>query len=168
MDINQILQDVLKREGGYVNHPDDPGGSTKFGITQATLAWWRGKPVTPEDVFNLTQAEALGIYTRRYVSGPRFDHPGIHELVRAQLIDFGIHSGPVIAIKAVQRATGVEADGKLGPLTFAAMHDVPPELLNNRLVKARLDLIARLVVKHPAQLKFLCGWVNRASSFLVS
>jgi lysozyme family protein len=58
--------ELLKHEGGYVDHPSDPGGATKYGITIGTLKAWRGKAVTKADVKALTKAEAAAIYRARY------------------------------------------------------------------------------------------------------
>jgi lysozyme family protein len=58
----QIQSYILASEGGYVDHKDDPGGATNMGITFNTLKAWRGKPVTKQDVRNLTKKEALDIY----------------------------------------------------------------------------------------------------------
>ena len=62
----QIQNWILASEGGYVDHPSDPGGATNMGITHRTLAAWRGKPVTKQDVRNLTRVEALEIYKAQY------------------------------------------------------------------------------------------------------
>lgn len=58
--------ELLKHEGGYVDHPSDPGGATNMGITIATLREWRGKAVTKQDVKRLTRTEAMAIYRARY------------------------------------------------------------------------------------------------------
>ena len=68
-----IIGEIIKREGGFVDHPSDRGGPTKFGITLRTLRAWRGQPVTREDVRTLTKAEARQIYAERYIQSPKID-----------------------------------------------------------------------------------------------
>jgi hypothetical protein len=65
-NFSRALSATLQFEGGYVNHPADPGGATNMGITQRVLADWRGRSVTAADVKALTRAEAAGIYRRLY------------------------------------------------------------------------------------------------------
>ena len=72
MTSDQILDDVIRREGSYVHDPQDRGGPTKYGITQRTLRAWRGQAVTAEDVRQVTRDEARAIYRRRYVDDPGF------------------------------------------------------------------------------------------------
>lgn len=89
--IEQILDDILRREGGYVNHPADRGGPTNFGITAQTLGNWRklGRPATATEVQALTENEASAIYRQQYISGPGFDaitHPALLHL----LVDAGV------------------------------------------------------------------------------
>lgn len=57
---------VLAQEGGYADHPYDPGGATNFGITIATLRDWRGRPVSKADVRALGRDEVAAIYRARY------------------------------------------------------------------------------------------------------
>ena len=120
MTTGEILDEVLRREGGYVDHPHDRGGPTHYGITRATLAGWRKAAVTAEDVQRLTEAEARAIYQRQYVEAPGFDQI-VDPRLRALLVDYGVHSGPRRAIMDLQRAAGVTVDGTIGPQTLAAV-----------------------------------------------
>jgi lysozyme family protein len=63
----RIISDLLAREGGFVNHPADRGGATKFGITQDTLSAWLGRAASVEDVRALTASEAGAIYRQRFI-----------------------------------------------------------------------------------------------------
>jgi len=73
-DIDAILDRIIRREGGYVNHPADRGGATNFGITAQTLGNWRklGRPATVAEVMALTETEARAIYRQQYIAGPGF------------------------------------------------------------------------------------------------
>ena len=69
--IDTILDEIIRREGGYVNHPADRGGPTNFGITAQTLGSWRklGRPATAAEVQALTETEARAIYRQQYITG---------------------------------------------------------------------------------------------------
>lgn len=112
---------VLASEGGYVNHPRDPGKATNMGITIATLRAWRGTKVTNEDVRNLTQAEALAIYKAQYWDTVRADllPLGLDYLT----FDYGVNSGPARAIKDLQRTVGVDDDGVIGQKTLSKIRE---------------------------------------------
>jgi len=93
--IDTILDEIIRREGGYVNHPDDRGGSTNFGIAAQTLGEWRklGRPASAAEVQALTKDEARALYRQQYITGPGFEaitHPGLLHL----LVDTAVHSGP--------------------------------------------------------------------------
>lgn len=165
MTIDQILDDVLRREGGFVDHPSDPGGPTKYGITLVTLAEVRGAPVSVADVRALTEAEARAIFRRRYVEAPGFDTIQDDPL-RALLVDFGVHSGPATAIRALQRAVGVPVDGVLGPVTRRGIDIVGPHVAYVRVLKARGELIAGLLQRHAETRVFAAGWIRRLLEFL--
>src|SRR5690554_3967496 len=115
----QIQNWILASEGGYVDHPSDPGGATNLGITHRTLAAWRGKPVTKQDVRNLTRAEALEIYKAQYwrTSGADRMPAGLDYAV----FDYAVNSGPARAVKDLQRVLGVGVDGVVGAQTLAAI-----------------------------------------------
>lgn len=116
------LEFTFPEEGGFSNDLDDQGGATNMGITRATLADWRGHPVTLEDVRDLTKSEATAIYGTKFWMPVRGDDltPGIDLM----LFDYGVNQGPHIAVKQFQLLlgfTGQEVDGWLGPKTLLAM-----------------------------------------------
>lgn len=109
---------VLAHEGGFVDHPDDPGGATNMGITHRTLAAHRGTDVTLDDVRGLTRAEAKAIYHRSYWQPVHGDElpPGLDLVV----FDFGVNAGVARSVKLLQRVLGVATDGIVGEITLAA------------------------------------------------
>lgn len=153
-----LIGDLLRREGGYVHNPEDKGGETKFGISK------RAFPTL--DIKNLTEAQARAIYEQKYIAAPGFDQLAPSPL-QTQLIDFGVNSGPAIAIQKLQEILGVAVDGVLGPQTLEVLRGQEVRAVNNKLVASRLKMMANLVAKRPAQVQFLRGWVNRALEFLI-
>lgn len=112
------LAEVLRHEGGYSDHPADPGGATMMGITLATLSAWRGAAASRADLRALTRAEAGAIYRRRYWVAIRGDRlPSGLDLA---LFDFAVNSGPSRAARCLQQVLGVRVDGRIGPETLAA------------------------------------------------
>lgn len=114
------LAHVLKHEGGYSDHPSDPGGATNFGITHQVLAAYRGvERVSREDVKALTRSEAAAIYRARYWNTCRCDDlpPGLDLLV----FDCAVNQGAGRAARFLQQAVQVHADGQIGPATLAAV-----------------------------------------------
>ena len=157
--IDDIIDAILVREGGFVDHPADEGGKTKFGITiRDHPDLWADGDVTPD--------EARGRYFQQYVYKPGF-HQIADPVLQAQVIDYGVNSGPVLVIQILQRILGVDVDGKLGPGTLDALAKADPRTINNRLVGERIKMFGRLVSKKPTQSVFLNGWLNRALEFLV-
>jgi lysozyme family protein len=147
---------VLSHEGGFVHHPRDPGGGTKFGITRETLSRSRGRPVSIDDVRNLTEVEAGGIYRRFYwdvVQGD--DLPRGLDLA---VFDLAVNSGPSRAVRMLQGILGVEGDGLIGPATLNAARQANAVDAIRRLTRARLGFLARLAT-WPV---FGRGWRRRA------
>jgi len=121
------LNFTFKYEGGYVNHPNDPGGPTNFGITQNVLAGWRGMPVSSTDVKKMSRKEAGDIYRANYWAAVRGDDlPAGVDLV---VWDYGVNSGPTRAIKALQQALRIKADGFIGAATLDAARQADPHTL---------------------------------------
>lgn len=117
LNFERALQAILRFEGGYVDHPADPGGATNMGITQGTLAAWRGKRVTKPEVHALSRAEAAMIYRARYWDAVRGDElPSGLDLA---LFDLAVNSGVARAVRLLQRALHLKQDGRIGKHTLA-------------------------------------------------
>lgn len=114
------LTPVLAHEGGYVNHPRDPGGPTNFGVTQRVYdAYRQRKGQDPRTVKLIEKAEVEAIYKAGYwdkVNGDAMP-PGVGYV----LFDYAVNSGPSRAIKALQAALGVTPDGTIGNMTMDAL-----------------------------------------------
>lgn len=147
MTDEQILDNILAHEGGFVNHPDDRGKATNFGITQATLSEWLGRPATIDDIRRLDVGSARAIYRTRYLQPFAHITDGV---LKAQVVDIAVNSGVARA-----RALLIRAQAQTGrPLSV-------------QLVVERLKHYAAIVKGNPSQAVFISGWVNRAVSFLV-
>lgn len=112
------LAHVLRWEGGFIDHPADPGGATNHGVTLATLGDWRGRPQTRDDVRALTPDEAAAIYRARYWDRCRCAE--LPEGLDLLVFNGAVNHGPGQSVRMLQQALGVAADGLIGPVTFAA------------------------------------------------
>lgn len=165
MSPESIIDDVLRREGGYIDHPADRGGPTNYGITLKTLADWRGRPVTADDVKKLAQVEAREIYRERYIIEPRL-HKVIDPKVRALAVDCAVNHGPKQAVKLLQLAARVFPDGDLGPKTEAAVSRMEPAALYRRLCAARVRYYGQIIRRNSSQHVFAEGWADRVAEFI--
>lgn len=146
-NFDTIIVGVLASEGGYVDHPKDPGGATNMGITRQTLADWRG--VTPytnlpkSEVKNLTREEVIRIYKAKYWDAVKADE--LPSGLDYAVFDFCVNSGPKRAIIGLQRLLGVADDGILGPLTLKAAKEYKDlKTLINRYQDDRLRFLKAL------------------------
>lgn len=143
---DRCLRETLRYEGeAFVNHPKDPGGPTKYGITLRTLADWRGvgpEELSEEAVRSLTKDEARLIYLARYWAPIRGDElpPGVDLVV----FDYAVNSGTRTAARALQRVLGVAVDGVIGRQTLAALRRVPPETVIEKVCEQRLEFMRSL------------------------
>ena len=158
---DQIVADVMQREdrSGTGVVTVDTGGRTQYGISE------RANPEAWAD-HKVTEDEAREIYERKYVRIPKFDLIPDDRL-RAHLVDFGVHSGPMIAIMKLQSIVGADVDGIIGPDTLGRLAVTPIDYVRTQLVVARIKMIGRIVSKNPREhLKGLNGYLNRACEFL--
>ncbi len=173
LDINQLIDDVLSKEGGYVNHPADKGGPTNFGITQSTLSRYLESVVSVDEVKTLDIQTARDIYELRYYRNPRIDK--LPEAIQPFTFDCAVNHGPRRAIKFIQHVcseTGfgpLAADGLMGPKTKANADSCLASLgdwMLTALVKERRMFYLKIVENRSSQRVFLKGWLSRANSFL--
>jgi lysozyme family protein len=165
MTPNEIIDELLRREGGFVDHPADPGGATNHGITRKTLTDWRGREVSVEEVRALTDHEARQIYRELYVVRPGF--LGIEsDAVRSLVVDCAVNHGVKRAVLLLQEAAHVFTDGILGPNTRAAVNRMTAAALYRRLCAARVRLYGQIITKNPSQSVFAAGWMNRIAEFI--
>jgi lysozyme family protein len=153
MDFEDALRSVLRWEGGFSNHPKDPGGATNYGITQRTLSQWRGRPVSVVEVRNLSFEDVVPIYKKLYWDECRCGEmpDGLDLLV----FDSAVNQGPNRAKRLLQRSLGVAEDGIIGPATMAAIRRLDNRALLDELVSRRAVHCASL------QSDFHLGWFRR-------
>lgn len=120
-NFDKCLEMVLKHEGGFVNHPKDPGGATNMGVTLATYEQWVGRSVSIEEMKNLAFQDVAPIYKKNYWDKVRGDD--LPSGVDWSVFDWAVNSGPGRAAKALQKIVMVGQDGAIGPITLAAVHN---------------------------------------------
>lgn len=157
MTFDEAFEKLIGHEGGYSNHPDDPGLATMHGITEA-VARANGYKGSMRD---LPLSLAKRIYRASYWDSVRADE--LPDAVRFDVFDASVNSGPGQAIRFLQRATGSTDDGRLGPLTMRAVKDIDPQLLDKRLNGYRLRFMCELKT-WPS---FGRGWAARIATNLI-
>lgn len=179
MNKDDIFNSILGKEGGYVNHPDDKGGPTNWGITQATA---RAHGYTG-DMRNLTRHQALEILEADYWYGPRFDQiAAVSPDIGAELCDTGVNMGPSVQSKWMQRWLNVFnlqgtlypdliADGLIGPRTISALKSFIARrgkegevVLLRALNCSQGQRYLELAEQRPANESFVYGWVRERVS----
>ena len=110
---------LLKHEGGFVNHPSDPGGMTNLGVTKAVYDAYTNGNATEEKMRALTPIDISPIYKKNYCDRGRCDD--LTSGVDWSVFDWGVNSGVGRSAKALQRIVGVTADGGIGPMTLKAV-----------------------------------------------
>lgn len=156
MDFDQAFERLIGHEGGYVNHPDDPGGETNWGITARTA---RANGYTGP-MRDLTRDQAREIYRVAYWGRAHADD--YDPAIGFQLFDAAVNHGIGNAIRFLQRAVGVADDGKVGAQTVAAINSMQTTDVLARFNAERLDFYTRLST-WPT---FGRGWVRRVAENL--
>lgn len=181
--IDEIAREIVAREGGYVNDPDDHGGATNHGVTVHTmrrlgLDLSGDGRIDAQDVRRLTRTEAERIFVKHYYARPGIDR--LPEVLRASVFDMYVNAGSN-AVKILQRllrqmGQDVAVDGVIGPQTAdaadAAARAAPGHLADAYAI-ARRNYYLRLADRRPASRKFARtraggkgGWILRAESFM--
>ena len=121
-NFEECMARLLEHEGGYVNHPNDPGGETNLGVTRAVYEQYAGRQVMDGEMEGLTHDDVYPIYKENYWDRVRGDD--LPSGVDWAVFDWGVNSGTSRAAKALQRVVGVEQDGGIGPMTLQAVASV--------------------------------------------
>jgi lysozyme family protein len=152
---------MLQSEGGFVNHPSDPGGMTNLGVTKATWENWVGRESDEAEMRGLTPEKVEPLYKKKYFDAVRGDElpMGLDYL----MFDFAVNAGAGRAIKTLQTAVGVTPDGGFGPMTMAAVQAVDPNELIERFSQAKEDFYRSLTTFAT----FGKGWLNRVADVKV-
>lgn len=141
-NFEKCLPEILRHEGGWADHPKDPGGATMKGITIGTYAQWKGRKVTKDELRAISDAEVAAIYRRNYWDKVRGDDlPSGLDLVA---FDAAVNSGPSRGAKWVQQGLGVTPDGKIGPATIEAANKAYTPAAIERAIGFRLSFLRGL------------------------
>lgn len=156
MDFDAAFDRLLGHEGEFSDHPDDPGGATRWGVTQrvARANGYEG------DMRAFPAEQAKAIYRRQYWDAVRADD--LPPALRYAVFDAAVNSGVAQAAKWLQRAVGVPDDGRIGPQTVIAARAAQPDFALRRMIAARLRLMTDLK-SWPA---FSRGWSRRLADLL--
>lgn len=134
---------VLKHEGGFVDHPRDPGGATNQGVTQAVYDDWREDHQLPkQSVRDISAVEVMALYKTQYWNRVKGDE--LPSGVDYAVFDFAVNSGTHRAARYLQEAVGVGIDGQIGPVTLAAVKAIPAQDLVTAICDARMAFLRRL------------------------
>lgn len=141
-NFDAALKAILHHEGGYVNHPADPGGMTNLGVTKRVWEEWVGHEVDEKAMRNLTPEIVGPMYKVKYWDKIKGDElpTGVDYVV----FDAAVNSGPGRAAKWLQACVGVEPDGGIGPKTLAAVAAVDASQLVEDYAKRRLSFLMDL------------------------
>ncbi|MEX5729410.1 lysozyme family protein [Rhodovulum iodosum] len=181
--VQQLAEEIVAREGGYANDPDDPGGPTRYGVTLHTMRrlgidlTGDGR-VDARDVQRLGRAEAAEIFVEHYFRRPRID--ALPEALQPGVFDMYVNAGPN-AVRLLQRLLNdmgqrVSVDGVIGPQTIAAAEAAAaaaPGHIADAYGIARRNYYYRLADRRPASRKYARrrdggkgGWILRAEEFI--
>ena len=155
MNFNEALEHVLKHEGGFVNHPSDPGGMTNLGVTRAVWEEWVGRESSEKEMRSLTPEMVAPLYKRKYWDRVKADD--LPSGVNYAVFDASVNSGTGRAAKWLQEAVGAVADGAIGPNTIAKVKAHDADALVNAYCDNRLNFLKGLKTFDT----FGKGWTRR-------
>lgn len=169
--IENLVDYILKWEGGYVDHPNDPGGATNMGVTIGTakslgLKYDKNKDgkITKEDIKLLTKKDAMEIMKYHYWDKCKADQIE-SQAVANILVDWFWMSG-VNATKGIQKLVGVTADGKIGPVSLTAINKQKEKDLVEKLYEARRQFYKTIISRNSKLKAFEKGWNNRLNDLI--
>jgi lysozyme family protein len=156
-NFEKSLELVLQHEGGYTNHPSDPGGRTNLGVTQRVWENYVGHKVDEKEMRSLTKELVAPLYRKEYWDAVHGDQlpSGADYLA----FDFAVNAGAFRCIKTIQRALNITADGIIGPVTVKAIQDTNAEEFIDNFTDAKESFYKGLANFQT----FGKGWFNRSA-----
>jgi len=175
--VDEMIADIIDREGGYNDIDADRGGATNLGVS---LRYAKGVGLDldgdgdtdKDDIRLVTPDVAAALYREDFFIDPRIDR--LPDAVQPQVFDCAVNHGPPRAIMFVQTVINlagfgpVDVDGVLGPHTRRCAQEAQDEmggLFSNAIMHERINFYRSIVAKDPEQRTFLKGWLNRAHEF---
>lgn len=156
MNFDEAFHHLLGHEGGYVNHPDDPGGETNWGVTKV-VARQHGYEGLMKD---MPVEVAKAVYRKSYWDAVQADN--LPPAIRYAVFDAAVNSGVGTSVRWLQQSVGATPDGVLGPKTLAALNEVNPDGLLRRMLARRL----RAMTDMKGWPSFSAGWTRRVATLL--
>ena len=154
-NFSKCLDMLLAHEGGFVNHPEDPGGMTNLGVTKKVYDEWIGRESTEQEMRDLTPEDVAPIYKKNYWDRVKGD--SLPSGLDWACLDWAVNSGSGRPAKAVQRAVGATQDGAIGPQTLGLIMEKDPEEIINYVYGVRQDFYKSLKTFET----FGRGWTRR-------
>ena len=154
-NFDKCLKMLLSHEGGFVNHPEDPGGITNLGVTKKVYDEWIGRESTEQEMRDLTPDDVAPIYKKNYWD--RIKGDSLPSGIDWCLMDWTVNSGKSRPSKAVQRAVGATQDGSIGSQTIGLIMEKDPEEIINYVYGVRQDFYKGLKTFET----FGRGWTRR-------
>lgn len=150
----------MHHEGGYVWHPEDPGGETNLGVTRAVYEQWVGRQVMDGEMKTLTPDDVAPIYKKNYWDKVRGDD--LPAGLDWAAFDWAVNSGAGRPAKAIQRCVGATQDGAIGPKTLAAIANKEPD----KIIEYVHDIRQKFYEKLKTFKTFGRGWTRRNAETL--
>jgi lysozyme family protein len=171
-DFEGFAGKVLRLEGGFVNHPADKGGATKYGVILSTWKQYgydkdKDGDIDAEDIRLLSEDDAKYIAKKVFWDFFQGDFI-VNQSIAEFIVDWGYNSGRVTVAKKLQRLLNVAADGLIGVQSLNAINIADQQNLFDVLKVARRVFVDNIVAQRPDQSVFHKGWVNRINSFRFS
>tara|TARA_R110000803_G_scaffold205664_1_gene272500 strand:+ start:276 stop:788 length:513 start_codon:yes stop_codon:yes gene_type:complete len=154
-NFDKCLKMLLSHEGGFVNHPDDPGGITNLGVTKKVYDEWIGRESTEQEMRDLTPDDVGPIYKKNYWD--RIKGDSLPSGLDWACFDWAVNSGSGRPAKAVQRAVGATQDGAIGPATIGLIMEKDPKFIIEYVHDVRQDFYKSLKTFET----FGRGWTRR-------
>lgn len=161
---------ILEHEGGFVDHPSDPGGKTNYGIS---LLFLKGLvladgdidhdgDIDGDDIKALTVNDSKKLY-KKFFWDPLHLEALVNEELKLHVFDHGVNAGTKTGIKLLQRILGLTDDGSIGPMTIKAANSYTGNIVE-KYKEARQGYYLAIIAKNPRLIVFKKGWLNRINT----